>query len=276
MATIPSASIKPVALITGASSGIGHSLARVLARRGYAVGLVARRQMELSALAEQIRQAGGQVAVAVADVAQRRELAAAVQQIRESLGPIDLLVANAGVGQPDRLTPFSVDSLEWMMRVNYLGVVYSIDAVLPEMLSRRQGHLSVVSSLGGYLGIPGSAGYAATKAAVNTLFDGLRVQSRGTGITVTTICPGFIRTPMTARNRVKMPWLLEPDDAAERIANALKRRVKKFHFPWQMSILMGILRRLPDWALARLVPLPRVAAPSNPNKSSVVGDDSPP
>jgi short-subunit dehydrogenase len=140
-----------------------------------------------------------------------------------------------------------------MFQVNVLGVVYSLEAVLPQMLARGQGHIAAVSSLGAYKGLPGEWGYSASKAAVNNIMEGLRIQVRDRGIAVTTICPGFIRTPMTAVNTFKMPWLLEADEAARRIVRALGRRRKVYNFPWQTNLLMKLARWAPDWAVARMM-----------------------
>jgi short-subunit dehydrogenase len=242
-----------VAVITGASSGIGWELAKVLAAQGCKVGLIARRKENLNALAENIRQTGGTAAIAAADVSDCAQLQAAVAEIRRQLGPIDLLIANAGVGMPTLLSPMNVADVEKMFRVNLLGTVYGIEAVLPEMLERRQGHLAAISSLAAYKGLPGESGYCASKAAVSSYMEGLRIHLRDKGIAVTTICPGFIRTPMTAVNKFHMPWLLEPDDAARRIVRALARRRKVYNFPWQMSLLMKLTRWAPDWLLFRMM-----------------------
>jgi short-subunit dehydrogenase len=242
-----------VAVITGASSGIGWALAKVLAAQHCRVGLVARRLDRLEALAEEIRQAGGWAALAAADVADRTQTLTAIHKVRDQLGPVDLLVANAGVGAPTFLEPMNIEQIESMFRVNVLGVVYAIEAVLPEMLQRRHGHLAAVSSLAAYKGLPGESAYCASKAAVNSYMEGLRVHLRGRGVAVTTICPGFVKTPMTAMNKFHMPWLLEADDAARRIARALRRRVKVYNFPWQLAILMKLTRWLPDWLMARVM-----------------------
>ena len=119
------------------------------------------------------------------------------------------------------------------------------------MLRRGRGHLAAVSSLGAYKGLPGESAYCASKAAINAFLEGLRIQLRGKGITVTTICPGFVRTPMTSVNEFSMPFVMEADEAARRIVAALRRRAKVYDFPWQMSLLMKLTRWLPDWALAR-------------------------
>ena len=111
--------------------------------------------------------------------------------------------------------------------------------------------LAAVSSVAAYKGLPGESGYTSSKAAVNNFMEGLRIQLRGRGIAVTTLCPGFVRTPMTAVNEFKMPFLLEADEAARRIVRALARRRKVYNFPWPMALLMKLTGWLPDWVLAR-------------------------
>ncbi len=209
-----------VAVITGASSGIGWALAKALAADGCKVGLIARRQEQLAELAKEIEQAGGIAAFAPADVAERQPTLDAIHTVAAKLGPVDLLIANAGVGAPTVLEPFNVHDVEKMFRVNVLGVIYAIEAVLPEMLQRGRGHLAAVSSMAAYKGLPGESGYSASKAAVNVYMEGLRIQLRDRGIAVTTICPGFVKTPMTEVNDFKMPFLLEADDAAADRASA--------------------------------------------------------
>jgi short-subunit dehydrogenase len=240
-----------VAVITGASSGIGWALAKALAAEGCKVGLIARRLDKLEALAGEIAQAGGTAATSAADVADRVQTVAAVQDVASRLGPVDLLVANAGVGAPTLLEPVNIADIEKMIQVNLLGVIYAIEAVLPDMLRRGQGHLAAVSSLAAYKGLPGESAYCASKAAVNTYMEGLRIHLRGRGIAVTTLCPGFIKTPMTDVNQFHMPWLLEADEAARRMVRALRRRRKVYNFPWQMALFMKVTRWLPDWVMAR-------------------------
>lgn len=242
-----------VAIVTGASSGIGWALARALAAEGCKVGLVARRREQLADLAEKIEKTGGTAAYAVADIAERSQAVAAIREIAARLGPVDLLIANAGVGAPTTLTPFNVDDVEKMFRVNVLGVVYALEAVLPQMLERGRGHLAAISSLAAYKGLPGESGYTASKAAVNVFMDGLRIQLRSKGIAVTTICPGFVLTPMTEVNEFKMPWLLQADEAARRILIALKRKRKIYNFPWQLSLFMKFARWAPDWLVERMM-----------------------
>ncbi len=238
-----------VAIVTGASSGLGWALAKTLAAQHCAVGVLARRQDRLEALVQEIRASGGKAAYAVADVSDRAQTVAAIHALREQLGPVDLLIANSGYGVPTLLEPINMEEVEQMFKVNTLGVVYSIAGVLPEMLQRGKGHIAAISSLAAFLGMPGESGYCASKAAVNMYLHGLRIQLRTRGIRVTTICPGFIETPMTAHNTFKMPWLLTADRAAQKIIKALERRKKVYCFPWQLSLLIKCARCLPDWVV---------------------------
>jgi short-subunit dehydrogenase len=238
-----------VAVITGASSGIGRSLAKTLAGGGARVGLIARRRAALEELAAEIRRDGGVAAVAVADVADRLGLREAVEEVARALGPVDLMVANAGVGVPTTLEPVNIEVVEETIRVNVLGVIYAIDAVLPSMLERKAGQIAAISSLAGYKGMPGESAYCASKAAVNSYMEALRVQVRGRGLTISTICPGFIRTPMTS-TMTFMPFALTADQAAGRIARALARKVKVYNFPRPTALMMWVAQRMPDWLLA--------------------------
>jgi short-subunit dehydrogenase len=263
------------AIVTGASSGIGWALAKALAGEGAKVGLVARRRDKLDELAGEIR-AAGQVAVpAAADIADRRQTFAAISEIARQLGPVDLLIANAGVAPWTYLEPFNIDDVESIVRTNVLGVIHAVAAVLPEMLRRRRGHLAAVSSLASYRGLPGDAAYCASKAAVNTFMEGLRLDLRSRGIRVTTICPGFVRTPMTAAHPFPMPWLMEPEDVAARILQALHRRQKFVAFPWQLSWLLRLSRWLPDWVVARYMGQSFPSPPRENEKSPHDSGDEP-
>jgi len=235
-----------VAVVTGASSGIGWELARQLAAAGCKVGLVARREGPLAELQSLITGAGGTAAVAAADVGDRLQVESAFAAIRGRLGPVDIVVANAGVGKPTLLDPVNIADVENMIRVNVMGTVYTLSAALPEMLARKSGHLVAVSSLAGYRSLPGESAYCASKAAVNAYLDGLRIHLRGTGVRVTTACPGFVKTPMTADNTFHMPGLMEAPDAAARILRAIRAGTKVYNFPWRLHLMVKLSRWLPD------------------------------
>ena len=243
-----------VAVVTGASSGIGWALAKALAAEGCKLGLIARRQEQLRALADQIRAANGTATVAVADVADRVQVERALASLRDQLGPVDLFIANAGFGKATLLDPVNVADVETTIRINLLGVVYGFAAVMPEMLRRKTGHLVAISSLAGYRGLPGESAYCASKAAVNAYLDGLRIHLRGSGVKVTTVCPGFVKTPMTAMmNPKEMPGLMEADDAARRIVRAIRAGRKVYNFPWRVHMLVKLSRWVPDWLVNRVM-----------------------
>ena len=242
-----------VAVVTGASSGIGWALAKALAAGGCKVGLVARRADQLHALAAEIAAAGGVAAVAAGDVGDRASITAAVAAVRAALGPVDLVVANAGVGKATYLDPVNVADVEDMIRVNLLGVVYTFAAVMPEMLARKSGRLVAVSSIAGFRGLPGESAYCASKAAVNTYLDGLRIHLRGTGVGVTTLCPGFVTTPMTAMNTFHMPGLMTADAAARRMVRAITRGKKVYAFPWRLHLMTKLSRWLPDGVIQKMM-----------------------
>ena len=205
-------------------------------------------------LCDQFTQAGGNAVYAIANVDERSSVLAAVDTIRSQLGPIDMMIANAGVGDPDVIEPFETETFERLMRVNWFGLVYSIEAVLPAMLERGEGYLVAVSSLRAFRGLPGFAGYSASKAAINTLMEALRVDLRGRGIDVTTLCPGYVQTAMTEGKDFPKPFMMQPDDAARRMIAALQRRRKVHSFPLPLTAMVRIGQMMPDWIIDRVAP----------------------
>jgi short-subunit dehydrogenase len=241
-----------VVLITGASSGIGRALALEWARRGARVGLTARRGEELLRLGEEIERAGGEALAMPADVRDPEALKEVAERVRARWGRVDVLVANAGMSSTTAGTKLNAGEVGDVISVNVLGVVNSVAAVLPAMLEGGSGHLVAISSLASYRGMPKSGAYSASKAAVSTFFESLRVDLRKSNVAVTTIHPGFIRTPMTAARKKKLPFLLEPEDAACRIIRAVERRARTYAFPWQLASLVRVIRHLPGAVYDRL------------------------
>jgi short-subunit dehydrogenase len=263
-----------IALVTGASSGIGWELARQLALQGWQVGLVARRKDRLEELARQIANSGGQSLVVPADVGQREQAEQAYRYVRDQLGPPDLVIANAGVGRPTLLEPaVNLADVEEMIRTNLLGVVYTLSAAIPDMLSRRRGHLVAISSLAGYRGLPGESAYCASKAAVNVYLDGLRIHLHGTGVRVTTVCPGFIKTPMTEHNTFYMPGLLDAPEAARRILRAIQRGKKVYNFPWHVHLMVKLSRWVPDSLMQRFLSKYNEDAQRSASEKQTLGDN---
>ena len=241
-----------VAFITGASSGLGAGLARRLAKEGFAVGLAARRVDRLESVAVEVEAVGARPSVCRCDVRQREQVRAAVSKVEEELGPVDLLVANAGVSERTYVESLDSAEVERMIRTNFLGAVYATEAVLPGMLERSAGRVVAVGSLAGYGGLPKTAGYSASKGALHNFFESLRIDLRGTGVDVTVITPGYVRTEMTADNLSPMPYLLELDDAVERMYRAITTGKKALSFPWQLSALTWLGQVLPAGVYDRL------------------------
>ncbi|HYE15187.1 MAG TPA: SDR family NAD(P)-dependent oxidoreductase [Pyrinomonadaceae bacterium] len=241
-----------VVLLTGASSGIGRALAVELGRRGARLGLLARRAEELMKTAELVERAGGRALALPADVRDAAQVRAAAERVREHWGDIDILIANAGMSTTTPATRLQAAEAGDVISINVIGVVNSVAAVLPEMVKRRGGHLVAISSLAGYRGLPASGAYSASKAAVSTFFESLRVDLRKSGVAVTVIHPGFIRTPMTAGRKKKLPFLLEVEDAACRIIRAIERRARTYAFPWQLAAVVRAIRHMPSALYDRL------------------------
>jgi short-subunit dehydrogenase len=240
-----------VVLITGAGSGLGRQLAVTLAGEGMAVAAIDLQADPLAALAADL--AGKPVAWARADVTDRTALHQAVEQIRQRLGPIELLIASAGIGRETSGLDFRAADVEALVRINLLGVANSIEVVLPGMLARRRGHLVGISSLAAFRGIPRMVGYCASKAGLNALLDGLRVELKPHGIRVTTMCPGWVRTPMTAAMDIQPRPLLEVEDAARRIVRAIHQGRSVVAFPMRSALQAWLLRVLPATFSDRLM-----------------------
>ena len=209
--------------------------------------MLARRVEVLREVAGKVEAAGGGGALAVAvDVRDAGAVRSAVAEVCERFGRVDVLVANAGRSTTTGATALDAAEAGDVITVNVVGVVNSVAAVLPSMLERKRGHLVVISSLAAFRGLPKSAAYSASKAAVSTFFESLRVDLAASNIDVTIIHPGFIRTPMTANRKKKLPFLLEVDDAACRILRAVERRSRTYAFPWQLAAVVRLLRHVPD------------------------------
>jgi short-subunit dehydrogenase len=238
-------------LVTGASSGIGATMATALARRGAHVGLMARREAELSEVASRVEAAGGKAAIAPTDVTDAQAVATALAQLETELGPVYGLIANAGVGEQTRKPEIRLDRDVRTISVNVLGVIHALAAAQPGMMEREEGFLSAVSSLAAWISIPGGNAYGASKAAVTSYMKALRPQMKPYGISVTTIHPGFVATPMTEGNRNPMPFLVDADRAGEVIVRGLERGKRNVNFPGPMVAIVKMARFAPEWALAR-------------------------
>ncbi len=253
----------PAVFITGASSGIGEALARRYARNGARLGLVARRERDLARVADSLRAAatGASVGVSsgenagapppevltyVADVRDAAAMAAAGADFSARAGVPDIVIANAGISrgtlteEPDDIAAFRA-----VFDTNVMGLVHTFAPFARAMRDRGAGTLVGIASVAGIRGLAGSGAYSASKAAAITYLESLRLEMRPHGVAVVTICPGYVATPMTARNPYRMPFLTDPDRAAASIARAIAARRRYVVTPWPMAIVAKGLRALP-------------------------------
>jgi short-subunit dehydrogenase len=232
--------------VVGASSGIGAALATELVERGARVAISARRKDQLDAVA------AGTMTVVPVDVTDRDALDAAATQVVDALGEIDMVVYNAGYWEQMDAAAWDRDLFARHVEVNLLGLNNCVGAVLPEMVRAGRGQLVSVASVAGYRGLAGAEAYGATKAAQINMLEALRTSAAAHGISVTTVCPGFVRTDLTAKNTFPMPFMIDADAAARSICNGLERGQMEIVFPLPMAVLMKIARLLPVrvWAAA--------------------------
>jgi NAD(P)-dependent dehydrogenase (short-subunit alcohol dehydrogenase family) len=228
-----------VAWVVGASSGIGAAVARELARRGATVAVSARRRPELDEVA------GGDMLIVPADVTDLSSVAAAAARVRDRLGRIDIAILSAGYWKQMDPADWDTEVFDRHVHVNLCGTSNAIAAVLPAMLQERSGVIAGVASVAGYRGLAGAEAYGATKAAQINMFESLRVHVFRTGVRVTTICPGFVRTDLTAANRFPMPFMLDADQAARAICDGLERERAEIVFPTRMALLAKLARLVP-------------------------------
>ena len=236
-----------IVMITGASSGIGRGLALERARRGAKVGLVARRADVIEEVVREIEALGSKALALPADVESEDSIRAAADKLRAELGPIDVLIANAGIGPTRDAAKLDAKEVAGVINVNVIGASNSVAAVIPEMVARGSGHLVVISSLAAYRGLPRSAAYCASKAAVSAFFESLRLDLEPRGINVTIIHPGFIKTPLTSGRDAQMPFLMELDDAVKKMVRAIEKRRKRYSFPWQLATIVRAGMIMPIW-----------------------------
>jgi short-subunit dehydrogenase len=246
-------------VVTRAPRRVGRAVAHALARRGAVVGLAARSTSDLEALANELP---GAHHVLTCDVSRPASIAAAIERFVAATGGIDLLVANAGIAHYEPFAEQSRQRIEDMTAVNWLGTVHTVQAGLPHMLEQGSGHIVVMSSGAGLRGFPGAAVYSATKAAQRMFAEALRHELAATGVSVTTVFPGEIRTSLHDHERARMPaWYrggsdaASPDALAGLIVKAVDRDSRQLHyrpFVKAMGILHGVSPKAADGVLRRL------------------------
>ena len=246
--------------ITGASSGLGAALARHYAAQGHVLGLLARRGERLSALVATLP---GSHHLYVVDVCERQALHAAAEDFIQKVGRVDIVIASAGISAgtlTEQKDDFGV--FKAIFDTNVLATVSTFEPFVPLMKQARAGTLVGIASVAGVRGLPGAGAYSASKSAVTTYCESLRLELKPFAVGVVTIAPGYIKTEMTAKNPYSMPFLLDAEVFATRAARAVARQDSYTVIPWQMGLVGKIMRALPNWLYDKLA----VNAPRKPRQ----------
>lgn len=238
--------------ITGASSGIGYALAERMAGQGDSVAISARSADKLNELAS----ASANIDAHPLDVSVQEDVHDVIDAI-EAQGPIDVAVLNAGAWALMDADQMDVAKIRTGLEVNYMGVIYAIEKLIPLMRERGGGHIAIMASVAGFRGLPRSMAYGPTKAALINLAETLKPELEQFGIHVTVINPGFVDTPATRDNPFPMPVLITADEAARYIAEGIDKQKVEIIFPWRFALIMKLLRILPNrpfyWAMRRIM-----------------------
>ncbi|MEX0807800.1 MAG: SDR family NAD(P)-dependent oxidoreductase [Dongiaceae bacterium] len=231
-------------LITGASSGIGAALAEAYATAGIRLVLTGRDRARLDAVGARCRARGAETDTRIVDVADRASMAALIAEC-DAAAALDLVIANAGVSAGTLGGPEQGEQVRTLFAINVDGVVNTVQPAIEAMLPRGHGQIAIMSSLAALRGFPGAPTYCASKAAVKIWGEALRGALHHRGIAVNVICPGFIRTAMSAQNDFRMPLLMSAEKAAGIIQRGLARNRARIAFPWRLYAAVSLVASLP-------------------------------
>lgn len=234
-----------VIVITGASSGIGEAVAKKFAEEGALLALTARRKDIIDRIAQQL-EVKTRVASYKCDVTDTEEVRNVYRQIKIDFGKIDIAFLNSGVSFRSSVKEFSSEKAKQTFDTNVLGLINFVEVLLQDFMSERNGVIVGVSSLADSRGFPKSGFYCASKAAASIFLESLRIELKPYNVKVITVRPGFVKTPMTDKNEFFMPFLMEPEKAAEIIVNGIKKEKRIIQFPLPISLAVRILRIIPD------------------------------
>jgi len=244
----------PLVFITGASSGIGQALALRYHRAGWRLALVARRAIEIQNWASAHQISAESYEIYSADVSVIDSIGAAGRACLQRQGVPDVVIANAGISVGvDTALAEDVAVMARVLATNTVGVAATFQPFMAHMVQRGSGSLVGIGSVAGIRGLPGHGAYCASKAAVISYCESLRGELRGTGVAVSTICPGYIDTPLTRQNRYRMPFLMRPEDFADRAFATERAGVSYRVIPWQMGVVAKAMRLLPNALFDRLL-----------------------
>ena len=246
--------VRPLAFITGASSGIGQALAARYYQAGYDLALVARRTADIEAWATQQHMDPARWRVYGADVAETDSIVFAGDACLRSQGLPDVVIANAGISVGiDTAERGDLDVFAHILAVNNIGLAATFHPFVRGMQARGSGRLVGIASVAAIRGLPGHGGYCASKAGVVAYCESLRGELRASGVQVVTLCPGYVDTPLTQGNRYGMPFLMRPEDFADRAFRAIESGRSYRVIPWQMGVVAKVMRLLPNGVFDRLV-----------------------
>jgi NADP-dependent 3-hydroxy acid dehydrogenase YdfG len=235
--------------ITGASAGIGAAIARHLSQSGHNVSAIARRHDLLKKMERSVPGFNG----IAADVCDEVAVAAAVENSSQLYGGIDVAILNAGIYEPQDGSAINPSVYANHMNINYMGVINSLAAILPHMITAKHGHIVIISSVAGWRGLPQAAAYGPTKAALISLAESLYFDLTPKGLKIQIVCPGFVDTEATRVNTFEMPDILSAEVAAQHILDGIKNDCFSFSFPKKFARKMKVLRYLPDRCYFSLV-----------------------
>lgn len=248
----------PLVFITGASSGIGQALAWRFYKSGYRLALVARRVSEVESWVSRHKISVDSYGIYSADVAQTDSIVQAGKDCIARQGVPDVVIANAGISiGMDTAIRADLDVMAQTFATNNMGLAATFHPFISPMLQRKSGSLVGIASVAGIRGLPGHGAYCSSKAAVISYCESLRGELRAEtgkdGVKVITIAPGYVATPLTASNSYSMPFLLQPEEFADRAFQAITAGVSYRVIPWQMGIVAKLLRLLPNWLFDKLL-----------------------
>jgi len=239
--------INKTILITGASSGIGYSLAKLLPKENCSIALLSRRENILKELAKEINIIGNQARAYKCDVGNVEEVRNCFEHVKKDFGKVDIAILNAGASSRTDVRKFSSSTAKEIFEANTLGIVNCVEQLLPDFIQRKEGMIVGVSSLADSRGYPRSGFYNASKAAATLLLESLRIELKPHNIKVVIVKPGFVRTPMTDKNEFQMPFLMDVNKAVKIIIDGIKKEKSIIQFPLPIVIGSKIIKLMPDW-----------------------------
>lgn len=237
----------PLVFITGASSGLGQALAWRFYQAGYRLALVARRVAEIERWATACQISTESYQIYSADVSDTQAMVAVGAACIQAQGVPDVVIANAGISVGiDTACRADIDVMARVFATNNIGMMATFHPFVAAMTARAGGTLVGIGSVAGIRGLPGHGAYSASKAAAITYLESLRGEMRPLGVRVVTVCPGYIDTPLTQKNRYSMPFLMQPEDFADKAFQAIVAGASYRVIPWQMGVVAKLMRLLPN------------------------------